>query len=111
MSDISIEEKLQLVRQVRSQHYQNRSDMLNREQILYGRTSPVPLDSSYNLPKEMEPYAKTGTFKIRVFIAVILITILILMDINNDKFLEISVEDITKYIQIDSIERVIELVK
>ena len=38
MSDFSVEQKLELVQQVRSQYYRNQSDLMNREQILYGRT-------------------------------------------------------------------------
>ena len=39
MSDITMEQRLQLVNQVRSRYHQDQNDLLHREQLLYGKTS------------------------------------------------------------------------
>ena len=46
MSNVSTEQRLRLVQQVRSRYNENRYDMYNRERILYGRAS---------YPEELEP--------------------------------------------------------
>lgn len=49
MSDISVDQKLQLIRQIRTQHSQDRMDLMNRERILFGKTGQYR-DLDYNVP-------------------------------------------------------------
>ena len=39
MNDITVDKKLQLINQVRSQYNKDQYDLQHREQLLYGRTS------------------------------------------------------------------------
>ena len=42
MSNVTTEQKLQLVQQVRSRYHEDQYDMSNRERLLYGRSSILP---------------------------------------------------------------------
>jgi len=64
MRDISINQKLALIEQIRSQNVQNQGDMFQREQILGGKTT-----------------RETSSFKIRSFVAMILLCTLLALDL------------------------------
>lgn len=71
MSEFSAEKKLELVQQVRSSYVKNRSDMMNREQILYG---------TKECSQESEEILAEGTLKLRFLLAAVLVITIILMD-------------------------------
>lgn len=109
----NVEQKLQLVRQVRSRYHENRYDLSNRERILYGRTSvnPESMDQTYPYG---EPYeertpveAPLSFFKLRMWIALFLVTAVIVMDRNGSEVAGITAEKIFQMISADY-EEVIE---
>ena len=73
MSDISTQQKLQLARQVRERYQQDRQDLGQREQLLYGRTlSYFEEDPVYGempgyggQPTDGSGAGKTGTLGLR----------------------------------------------
>lgn len=110
MSDISVEKKLELVQQIRSRHYQNQSDLMNREQILYGRPltqRPANLNSnSYIHQTESgenpeEGIFKDNTIKIRYALAAVLLVTIILFDKTGNTIAGISMEQVFSYISTD----------
>lgn len=86
MGDISVENKLQLVAQLKNQYHKNQYDLTNREQILYGRTSSHRYDTEDGYLQNMDtimPDAESHLFthsRIRLILAVLLATIVISCD-------------------------------
>ena len=114
MSDTTIEQKLQLVRQVRSRYHENQYDLSNRERILYGRTSVVPEREGYAASPYDEDYDGTlpegrplSLMKIRLWIALLLVVMVIIMDTNGMSIAGITSEKIFELISADY-EEVIE---
>lgn len=90
MSDITVEKKLALVQQIRSRYNQNRYDLSNREQILYGKSAPLganSIDENINL-------SNTSTFRIRLILAIILFIGIILLEQNNQTIAGFSVKQL-----------------
>ncbi len=82
MSDTTVEKKLELVQQIRYKYNKNQFDLLNREQILYGRTMPRESSYTYENPaEETEPVR--STFKLRLFAAGILFVLIVALDITG----------------------------
>lgn len=114
MSDVTMEQKLQLVQQVRSRYHENQYDLSNRERILYGRSSVGFQDEDslrYTGPyyddagqPEQEPYT---FFKGRVWIALFLVAAVIVMDRNHMEIAGITAEKVFEVISADY-EEVIE---
>lgn len=92
----TIEKKLQLVKQIRSQYNQNQYDLSNREQILYGRASyKAPSvsqsDSFHDIVRRGEPAAinngmgdtavASESLKLRSALAVMLFVFAVLFDL------------------------------
>lgn len=114
MSDTTIEQKLQLVRQVRSRYHENQYDLSNRERILYGRTSAAPEREGYSASPYDEDYDGTlpegrplSLMKIRLWIALLLVVMVIIMDTNGMSIAGITSEKIFELISEDY-EEVIE---
>ncbi len=107
MSDIPVEKKLELVHQIRSRYRSDQSDLVNREQILYGRSmsqGAVNLnDYSYSKEAsgEKEGVFRDNTFKIRLAIAGILVLLIILFDRSGKTFAGISTEQLFQAIETD----------
>ncbi len=108
MSKITVEQKLTMLNQLRSQYDKNQSDLMRREQILYGRTSVS--SSGENSERwagtDAESFSDTpikGTFRIRLIIAVILAVIMIVYDKNDKEILGVSTEQIYTVIAEDYI--------
>lgn len=114
MSDMTVEQKLQLVRQVRSRYHENQYDMSNREQILYGKSAIVPKRVPYDDPYdeitgkrmlygESPQQADTPltSFGMRFFIAMLLLAAVIIMDRNSIKVAGITTEKIFQVISAD----------
>lgn len=60
MENISTEQKLQLVQQIRSRYHENRYDLSNRERILYGKASTEPEDFGQAYPYSQGNRASYG---------------------------------------------------
>lgn len=99
MSDISVDKKLQLVQQVRSQYNQNQYDLRSREQILYGRSSAVRAAAQDELPvygydTGSEDGLPKSTFKIRFLAALILLVAVMVFDNNGHTLFGIDTRQI-----------------
>ncbi|MBQ2803367.1 MAG: hypothetical protein IJF07_05660 [Lachnospiraceae bacterium] len=116
MGEISVEKKLELVNQIRSRHRQNQSDLMNREQILYGRSTPMrneyPSHREYslggeyriadsNLKEDTEGIVSDDSFKLRFTLAAALFITLILLDISGKSFAGISTKQMFQMIETD----------
>ena len=106
MANISVEQKLTMLNQLRSRYDNNQADLMRREQILYGRTSPVSsVDVAITRASENEICADTlsvqGTFRLRLLIAAILVVLLILSDQKGKDFLGVSTSQIYTMIEED----------
>lgn len=106
MSDFSVEQKLELVQQIRSQYYRNQSDLMNREHILYGRTQiKSPEQEYYNYNSSStdteENLLTDNTVKIRYLLSAVLLLLVILFDKSGTTLAGISMEEIFTMIETD----------
>lgn len=108
MNDTTVEQKLQLVQQVRNRYQEDQFDLSNREHILYGRTSVIPERAGYASPyadpyREGELYANQApsSFRIRLFLAVFLVLTVIIMDKNDMALAGITSEKVYEVISAD----------
>ena len=106
MNDTTMEQKLQLVQQVRSRYQEDQYDLSNRERILYGRTGMTPekagyADSYSNPYREGMPADMPSSFRIRLFLAVFLVLTVIVMDKNDMTVSGITSEKIYEVISAD----------
>lgn len=95
MSGISVNQKLQLVQQVRSQYNRNQYDLRSREQILYGRSSAVRAAehdelTAYGYDTGGETELPKSTFKLRFLAALILLVAVMVFDNNGHTLLGID---------------------
>lgn len=107
MSDATMEQKLRLVQQVRSRYQEDQYDLSNRERILYGRTSIGPERMGYPSPYD-DPYQEgdmpmqgVSSFRLRLFLAIFLVMIVIVMDTNGMTIAGITSEKIYEVISAD----------
>lgn len=75
MDDITTEQKLQLVQQIRSQYHKNQYDMSNRERILYGHHN-----EQASFTDNTESNTVSESLKFRCILAVMLFMVVILFD-------------------------------
>lgn len=86
--ETTVDQKLELIRQVRSQYRQNQNDLIHRESILYDRpirpianldVSPAA-DNAYYDPYNIQKKGSqtSGTLKIR-FVTAVLLTALVIL--------------------------------
>uniref|UniRef100_UPI0040576159 hypothetical protein n=1 Tax=Acetatifactor sp. TaxID=1872090 RepID=UPI0040576159 len=126
MEEITTEQKLQLVQQIRDQYNKNRYDMSNREQILYGRTSGMPAPISYgNVHHEQafsaENYVSIDTtetnttasesLKFRCAVAAMLFVFAVVFDLLGVMPLGLKMEQLFTYIAADYQDYVTEYVE
>lgn len=101
MSDVSMEQRLRLVRQVRSKYNADQHDLSDREMILYGRSSrPVesfPEGESDVVP----PDGQVSFFRVRVLFAILLLGAVILMDSNGMEMAGITADKVFQAISAD----------
>lgn len=92
MSDTTMEKKLELVQQIRSQYNKNQYDLFHREQILYGRTSQENYRNQIKEDSFTMPYSEENTddlndgvnfFKVRLLLAAVLLAGIILLDLSG----------------------------
>lgn len=110
MSDITTEQKLQLVQQVRSRYNENQYDMSNRERVLYGKTS-IPLQAAGygEEPQSGEPYV--SSFKLRLLLALLLFGAVVFMDVRHIKIGAFTTEKLYGMIAADYEEKLEEWVE
>lgn len=110
MSDFSTQQRLQLKRQVRERYQQDRQDLGQREQLLYGRTLSYfdqDLSSDYDAGTDWDGMGSTGgtggTLGLRILLAAILVCLLALADHRGDTLFGLTGEQIREYLQYDYI--------
>lgn len=103
MSDIPIERKLELVHQLRSQYHKNQSDLMNREQILYGKQSIRENGYVNGTVYDMEENEQKSesTFMLRFALAAVLLGIIVLFDQLDKSIVGISMTQVFETIAID----------
>ncbi len=91
MSDITVEKKLELMRQIRDRYQQDRYDMFHRERVIYGRTTPIPSEREDPLEDYDEPEGESfQTFPLRVLLALGLFLLIIVCDMSGKSFMGIQ---------------------
>lgn len=106
MRDVTTEQRLRLVQQVRSRYQENQYDLSNRERILYGKS--FVREAPENLPQEnpdIDP-KPISSFKLRLIIAVLLGAAVIFMDRNDIKIAGITSEQVYQAISADFEENI-----
>ncbi len=103
MSNVSTEQKMRLVQQVRSRYSEDQYDLTNRERILYGRSSPRSTEEGswteqYPYPEDMP---RPSLFKIRLLLALIIFGAVIAMDTSGINVAGITAEKIFEAIAAD----------
>ncbi len=111
MSDVSTEQKLRLIQQVRSRYDRNQFDLSNRERIIYGKSytksSPIYGEKDSTEPDTAPPYS---TFKLRLALAFLLGLAIISMDKRDIKIAGITSDQIFQAISADFEENIEEMV-
>lgn len=93
MSDITIEKKLELMRQIRSRNERDRFDMSRREQIIYGRSADsLPLASAAGVTDLDDEEEEFQTFPLRILLSVALFLLIIICDLSGKSFMGIHSE-------------------
>lgn len=107
MSDVTMEQKLQLVRQIRSRYNENLYDLSSRERILYGRSGITDkTTATENISGEETLPLKSSFFRIRVLFAVLLLLTVVIMDKNGINVAGITTEKIYRVISADYEENI-----
>lgn len=115
MGDITTQQKLQLARQVRERYQQDRQDLGQREQLLYGRTLSYfdeESDTDFTPADYGEGYGdwgrgaeKNGTLGLRILLAAVLVCVLALAGRRGDSLFGLTCGQISEYIRYDCIPR------
>lgn len=108
MRDITTEQKLRLLQQVRSRYSKNQNDMSSREMILYGKTSvPIAEGDGDTLPDG----AEASSFKLRMLLSLLLFAAVVFMDVKDIKIGGLTTEKIYGMIAADYEETLVEWVE
>lgn len=112
---VTPEKRMELARYIREENLGNRLKLRQREHILYGKESPLPLyDKGLLSGEEVLPgYGKTengegipgnatGGFKYRMALSVLLFVGFLLCDTRDSKILSYSMADVYDMIVADS---------
>lgn len=111
MSDVTMEQKLQLVRQIRSRYNENQYDMSNRERILYGKFSHGSRSMADGRTEDTEAPERISFFKLRFLLALLFFLTVVVMDTNDMKVAGITTEKIYRAISADYEEKIDEWVE
>lgn len=94
-NQIPIEKKMELAQYIREENMGNRMKIRQREKILYGTESAVPLWEEHNgNAVDMQVQPTESTFKFRMAAAIMLFVAFLLCDAGNYKFFGYSMNDI-----------------
>ena len=91
---VTTEQKLQLIRQIRSRYQENQCDMDNRERILGGYEAP------------QEPVGGLRHFKLRFLLALLLFLAVVAMDMTGARVAGVTTEQLYQFIAADYEEKV-----
>ncbi len=105
MENISTEQKLELVKQIRSKYSENIADMSHRERVLYGRTSysgktdsisSSVVDRSWYYDEPISEDAVEGFSlgRVRFLIAIILVVGVITLDSSGKSLMGVSMDKV-----------------
>ena len=89
MDHFSVDKKLELLHQVRSRYERDRTDLIRREQLLYGKTGDYTLDE-YVVSEAEDETDNFSTFPLRVLIATGLFLLVIICDMSGKSIFGIS---------------------
>ena len=105
MSDVSTENKLRLLKQIRSRYQEDQLDLNSREQILYGKSSRS--SSRYESPVDEDPLpdGQVSFFRLRFVLAAMLVGLVILMDVKGISLAGITADKIFQAISADFEEK------
>ncbi|MCM1189061.1 MAG: hypothetical protein NC541_07160 [bacterium] len=115
MSNATTEQKMRLIQQIRSRYREDRYDMYNREQILYGKSAwPGNRRLSYDPESpdpESDPYGPeypqhVSGFRLRLILSLLLFAALIAMDRNGIAIGGITAEKVMEVISVDYEEKI-----
>jgi len=106
MRDVTTEQRLRLIQQVRSRYHENQYDLSNRERILYGRSFSGENSDPLQQEGSDDGSRPFSSFKIRLVIAVLLGAAVISMDRNDIKIAGITSEQIYQAISADFEENI-----
>lgn len=109
MLDLSVEQKLEIVRQIKDQYNQNQFDLSNRKRILYGTIDSYEYGYEKEQIERMDVVTHKAKFSIRVMLSIILLTAYILCDILQVSPYGIDMHQIYQIIASDYSETVIEV--
>lgn len=93
MTELTVEKKLELTQQIRSQNARDRYDLSKREQIIYGKTTentvanPFPYDVAEEAEEDHLP-----TLPLRILFALGMFLMIIVCDMSGKNFLGISAQ-------------------
>ena len=111
---VTPEKRMELARHIREENLGNRLKLRQREHILYGKESPLPLyDKGMlaesegfpgygNVENEGIPGTATGGFKYRMVLSILLFVGFLLCDTRDSKILSYSTGDVYDMIVADS---------
>lgn len=107
MRDVTTEQKLRLIQQVRSRYHENQYDLSSRERLLYGKSFARDIpgrEEQEGMDNDTRPLL--STFRIRLVIAVLLGAAVISMDRSQIKIAGITSEQIYQAISADFEENI-----
>ena len=90
MSELNVERKLELTKQIRSQNAKDRFDLSRREQIIYGKTTENTIANSFTYDENEAEEDTLPTLPLRFLLAVGLFLMIIMCDVSGESFLGIS---------------------
>ena len=97
---VNMETRLQLVKQIRTKYNEDQRDLMDRELILYGKSSHSTAKDSSG--QEASPdEAPVSFFRIRLILAIILFAAVILMDMDDIEMAGITADKIFQAISAD----------
>lgn len=102
MSDVTVEQKMELVRQVKEQYAKNQNDLSRREQILYGTSFHKTGKSEILSTNEIEDAQQsTSTLGIRFLLAILLFAAFVFLENSGQEIAGFSSTDIYQAMEIN----------
>lgn len=112
MRDVTTEQRLRLIQQVRSRYHENQYDLSSRERILYGKSFTRDTPDRAEQENAVDgPGPSFSFFKLRLVIALLLGAAVISMDRNHIKIAGITSEQIYQAISADFEENIEKMVE
>jgi hypothetical protein len=107
---ISLEKKMELAQYIREENLDNRQKIRQRESIFYGTDNKTPLYTKDNLSYDKWNRQEntelsvglSGSFKVRMIIAVLLFAAFLLCDTNGGKIGQYTTDDVYQLIAEDT---------